>query len=191
MRRRTGAGSVRVEVGCADWDTDPGAVRVEAVRERVPVGGIHGVVSDWRGQGVVWSLPDRVISRLGLPRWLRGCSRLGGEPHPRLVETGLLGELVFEVVQVKPLEDWLYWKMGVGLGVVDELIVDAEGEDVRIVRDVLRSGARPGLIQWEANPVLADVGAVRGLCDELVGLGYALTWRHENVIARYHGTVGG
>ncbi len=89
-------------------------------------------------------------------------------------------ELESEVVPAMPLSNVLE-QANIDPRQISALFTDTEGQDVEVVSQLMRSGARPGVIQYEH--IIADDQAVLETNRRLNSEGYDLSWSFRDIFA--------
>lgn len=181
-----------VEIGTSDFDAliqsapdedrglsiEPVPLYLDRLPERPNCTKLNAAISDHQGWTKVFFIAPEVITRLGLPDWVRGCNSID-TMHPTVTrmlrDRGLdpVGIVAHHTVPVKRLADVLVGLQAAGVYL---LKIDTEGHDPIILADFFAAAPRglwPHRLQFETN-VLSDSDAVQALVASLIQLGYDL-----------------
>jgi FkbM family methyltransferase len=152
-------------------------------------------ISDYEGEGVVYSASQWVLDQLPQYSWMRGCNSFG-KPHPSLWEVFARHEIpvngygegqgiaynqdTVKVVRIKSIIDKY------NITSLDLLKIDTEGHDCIILNDYLNTvEVLPKVIQFESNE-LSDPKEVAKVCERLKPLGYDCKQVKYDMICQLH-----
>lgn len=176
-----------IEIGTSDFDTllqnsQPGEIglSIEPIKQYLDnLPNVEGVtklncaISSFDGEAQVFWLDPTVITKYGLPDWVRGCNSIN-RPHPTVDR--LLNELnLFELYQITTVK-CLTWNSLVSqnqVSSVDLLKIDTEGHDAVILNMIADSelAVFPNQIIFEKNE-LSDIVLLETAINKLKALGY-------------------
>jgi len=149
--------------------------------DRDSLGLINAAVADSNGKLTLWkpqlSLPeDKFGDSLARINPVQIDSIMNRHPIRKIKGYSLASEEV-EAVTLQRVFD----ESGIEPSIVDIFFCDTEGADIGIVNQLIDSGARPKLLQYEH--ILAIDDEVAMLNRRLLALGYDLNWSYRDILA--------
>ena len=149
---------------------------------------VNKAISDKNGKIKIYYLPEDIIKKYNLPRWLKGCNKVN-DYHPlvikKLEEYNLEKSLVkieeVDVITIKNLIETYNIKS------VDYLKIDTEGHDLIILNEYINYCTNinkllfPNKILFESN-YLSDKKEVYRMIEKLKTLNYKLIYRNVDTL---------
>ncbi len=152
---------------------------VELYRGHTNVTCVNAAIAAEAGEITLWSVDlgsDPFGKSLARTKPERFSYAMWRRPHRRFTGYEVVQETVSAVTLKEAIED-----QSLEPGQIDALFTDTEGSDVEVVDQLLNSGARPRVIQYEH--VIADDEAVFETNRRLADAGYDLSWSFRDIFA--------
>jgi FkbM family methyltransferase len=152
---------------------------VELYRDNANVTCVNTAIAPEAGEITLWSVDlgsDPFGKSLARAKPERFSYAMWRRPHLRLKGYKVVHEIVPAVTLKEAIEG-----QSIDPGKIDALFTDTEGSDIEVVNQLLETGARPQVIQYEH--VIASDDAVLDINQRLAEHGYELSWSFRDVFA--------
>ena len=168
-----------IEIGTSDFATEiqkaagrrglsvePMAEYLEALPAPATVQKACCAISDTDGKSDMYYVSTADIATHGLPKWVRGCNKLGA-PHPTvaryLAKNGLPASLITK--REVPIMTVSSLCAAHSITEIDYLKVDTEGHDIVVLRS-LAAAVAAGVLSWPAR-IKAECNALTDTATKL------------------------
>jgi FkbM family methyltransferase len=138
-------------------------------------------ISDSDYKTNIYYIPPSEIEKYNLPEWIKGCNSID-KPHPSVLsflESNKIGHIyVNDEIECISFDTLI---KRFSIGEVDLLKIDTEGNDITILKNLLKTNLRPKKILFEANSLYSE-DQILDILDILENENYHIVHRDFNNI---------